>query len=105
METSWRHIGMSLQWQERDLGASNFFLGTHNRRARGNGQEFGLGTQGLLTFFLRKVWPLKMSYFDSSINQPISQSIKAFNTFPKLCPYSRYFMYVMVVCVWSRCDQ
>lgn len=55
--------------------------------------------------FLSKVWPhnsnIRMSYFDSSINQSVNQSIQYF-IFPRLCPYSRYFMYVVVVCVWSR---
>lgn len=36
-----------------------------------------------------------------SINQSVNQSIRYF-IFPRLCPYSRYFMCVAVACVWSR---
>lgn len=93
----------SLQWQEVDLGTIFFFVvvvGTHNRRAQGIGQWFGVGTQGLLMFFSVKSRPhnsnVRMSYFDSSINQSVKKSIQY------LLKYSRYFLHVVVVGVWSR---
>lgn len=52
--------------------------------------------------FLSKVWPhnsnIRMSYFDSSINQSVNQSIQYF-IFPRLCPILK----VLSACSGGRC--